>query len=431
MTRTDMIWTAAAALLGLTAMVAGTGCHGPTAQAAPPKSTELTAVTVTVAPVQARAVQRKINLVGTLNALETVAISPKVSGLVERVAVDEGDRVKPGELLVEIDRTDYELAVNEAERALQRELAKVGLEQLPDGRFDVEALPSIVRSRALIDNAQKVQDRMRKLVERNATTLQEYEDATTKLHVEQATLKQMQLDVQATLAAARHADSLLSTAKRHLAETKLVAPALLLPGKQDARALGYVVTRRDTATGAMVTPQKTVFELVIDDLLKLKATVPERHAGEVKLGQAVELFIDAYPKEVFKATVSRISPTVDPESRTFAIEAIVANAEHRLKHGAFAKAAIITRADAEAVTVPLEAIVSFAGVTKVFVVKDGKAEGVPVEIGLQGQGWVEVLGDVPPGGTVVTTGQSQLANGTPVTLRQDKPAAEKAPTEQK
>lgn len=60
-----------------------------------------------------------------------------------------------------------------------------------------------------------------------------------------------------------------------------------------------------------------LLELVIDDALKLKATVPERYASEVQLGQTVELKVEAYPNDVFQARIARISPTIDSENRTF------------------------------------------------------------------------------------------------------------------
>jgi membrane fusion protein, multidrug efflux system len=146
--------------------------------------------------------------------------------------------------------------------------------------------------------------------------------------------------------------------------------------------------------------------------------VPERFAGQAAEGQPVEVRVEAYPNEVFAAQITRISPAIDPASRTFEIEAIVPNADHRLSHGAFAKAHIVTRSDAEAVTAPLESIVSFAGVTKLFVVAEGQAQSIPVTIGSRGDGWVEVLGPVSPGMVVVTSGQTQLAEGTAVAERQ-------------
>jgi RND family efflux transporter MFP subunit len=200
---------------------------------------------------------------------------------------------------------------------------------------------------------------------------------------------------------------------------------------EEARHVEYVVAQRMVSEGEMVRafPSVAAFRLVLDRPLKLVAPVPERHLGEVKVGQPVGFVVEAFPKEVFEGTVVRVSPTVDEVNRTFAVEIHVPNAARRLKAGSFAKAAVRTRQDSQALTVPEEALVTFAGVTKVFVVEDGKARAVPVKTGerLETQsggrsaGWVEIVGDLRPGSQVVTSGFSQLAEGTPVRIR---PAAE-------
>jgi ribonuclease PH len=84
----------------------------------------------------------------------------------------------------------------------------------------------------------------------------------------------------------------------------------------------------------------------------------------------------------------------------------------------------MTQTAAQAVTAPLESLVTFAGVTKVFCVVDGKAQGVPVTVGTRGEGWVELVGAIEPGTTVVTSGQRQLADGVAVTVRETVAARE-------
>ena len=108
-------------------------------------------------------------------------------------------------------------------------------------------------------------------------------------------------------------------------------------------------------------------------------------------------------------------------TRAFEVEIEVPNGEGALKSGGFAKAAIQTRLDAEAVTVPLKAIATFAGITKLFLIEDGKAKEVQVTLGIQDVDWVEIrTPGMPKGATVVTSGQSALADGTPVTIRHAK-----------
>ena len=127
---------------------------------------------------------------------------------------------------------------------------------------------------------------------------------------------------------------------------------------------------------------------------------------------------------MFPGTVTRINPTVATDSRSFEVEARVANDARQLRPGSFAKAEIITDRDATSTTVPLDAVVRYAGVTKLFVVEGaGTARALAVETGREGPGWVEVTTPLPAGSRVVTTGQSRLADGTAVTVRTPEAAA--------
>lgn len=189
----------------------------------------------------------------------------------------------------------------------------------------------------------------------------------------------------------------------------------------------YLVAQRSVSEGEIVRPgSAALFRLVVADTLKLQAAVPERHLGAVKVGQAVEIRVEAYPKDKFPGKVARVNPTVDRASRTFQIEVSVPNADRRLAPGSFVKADVQTRLDPDAVLVPEESLVTFAGVTKVFVVRDGKAAAVVVrptdvriDAGEPGRvGFLaEVTGGVRPGDRIVTTGQTKLTEGAEVRAR--------------
>jgi membrane fusion protein (multidrug efflux system) len=170
-----------------------------------------------------------------------------------------------------------------------------------------------------------------------------------------------------------------------------------------------------------------VMELVIETPLRLWANVPERHSAEVKVGAAVRLSVASFPGRVFEGKVGRINPQVDPVSRTFQVETVVPNEGGLLRPGGFAKASVVTRANADALAVPVESVMKYAGVTKVFLIDGNTARSVNVETGLEGPGWIEVKGTLPEKAAIVTTGQSQLADGTTVVIRTpDAPVAKGA-----
>jgi RND family efflux transporter MFP subunit len=389
-------------------------------------------VVVTVEPVTPRPVRRAVTVVGSLWGRDEVPLTAKVEGKVVRIAHDLGDRVRPGETLLELDPTDYGLAVNEARRGLELELAKLGLKEPPAKDFDVTRLPTVVKSSAQEKLAAARRARLELLGGGRAVSAEETEQAESELTVTKANTRQAVLEAESTLAAVRQRQAALDTSLSKLKDTRVVVPCPsdVPAGSALAGQIEYVVAQRSVSEGEMVRvmpgTNTALFRLVIDRPLKLVATVPERHRGEVQVGQPVELSVEAYPGEAFAGSVARVNPVVDRTSRTFQVEVTVPNADRRLSPGSFAKVAIQTHTDPAARTVPEEAVVAFAGVTKVFVVRDGKAHAVPVRPraslkvrdGERNRVWVEVEGDLPAGAAVATSGQTKLADDTPVRVRE-------------
>lgn len=399
------------------------GCHGKKAESTKVEDANKSVpavVPVSVAPVKVRAVQRRVSVVGSLHGFERITITPKVEGRVQTLYFDVGDRVAPGDTLLELDPIDYRLAVDEAQQALNQELSRLDLKQPPPDDFDIEQLPGVESARLLFTNAQQRFDRQKMLVSQNASSGQAYEQAETDMKVAAAALRLARLNARTTLAAIKHRESVLKLAQQKLSEAKVRAPTLVSLKTQGAAPGQFVVAKRMASAGEMVRafPSTPVFELVMDDVLKLHVMVPERYMSQVKLGLDVEVRVDAYPQEVFPGKVARINPTVDPQSRSFDVEAHIPNPEHRLKHGGFAKAEVIVGTADEALTVPLEAVTRFAGVSKVFKIREETAQEVEIAIGTQGAGWVEAIGELQAGDVVVTSGQSKLANGTRVSVRE-------------
>ncbi|MBS0261207.1 MAG: efflux RND transporter periplasmic adaptor subunit [Planctomycetes bacterium] len=405
-------------------MIYVAGCHAKKPEPAKVDSSHsnatATVVPVSVAPVEVRAVQRRVSVVGTLHGFERITITPKVEGRVQITHFDVGDRVSPGKTLLELDSTDYQLAVDEAQQSLNQELARLDLTQPPPADFDIEQLPAVESARLLLKNARQKFERQKTLVNQNASSGQSYEQAETDLKVAEAALRLSRLNARTTLAAVKHRESLLTLARQKMSETQVKAP-MLVAASRSSDSGDFVIAKRMASAGEMVRafPSTPVFELVMDDVLKLHVMVPERYMSQVRMGMDVEVRVEAYPDEVFPGKVARINPTVDPQSRSFDVEAQIPNLDHRLKHGGFAKAEVIVGTADEALTVPLEAVTRFAGVSKVFIVRGETVQEVEIAIGTQGAGWIEALGGLHAGDVVVTSGQSKLANGTRVNVREN------------
>lgn len=401
-------------------------------------------VVVTVAAATPRAVERRVRTVGTLHGFEEIEVSPLVDGRVVRIARDVGDTVAPGDTLLEIDDTDFLLSVQEVERALELELASLGLSTVPDPSFDLTRLPSVERAGLVERSAADTLERYRGLEERNAITKDEIEKAELALDTARLDRKQRLIEAEQALAAVRHREAVLETARKRLGDTRVVAPSIEVrtfrrPGEDAAENTvttprTYTVAARYITEGEVVRsmPPGVLFRLVVEDVLKLKAAVPERHAASIVPGQEVDLAIESLPGVPVTGHVVRVHPTIDTASRTFDVEVQVPNPDHRLKPGAFAKASILLDRNADAVTVPEESLVRFAGVTKLFVAADGHAVALTVEPGVRldvedasgsVRRWIEIPSGVDAGAEVITSGLANLSDGAPVRVRGPAPTA--------
>lgn len=439
------LWAGIGIAAAVVAILVGAGLLSvaddrPTQNASAAAASASAAVPVTVAPVTARPVERSIHAVGSLYGIAEITVTPKIEGVVTKVLRDVGDEVEQNGVLMEIEDTYYRLAVQEAERALELELAKLGLKNLPESEWNVDVVPMVVRARSDLNEAEQRYRRAKSLYNSKALSQEEMDRAQRDYEVATAARDQAVLEAKTTLAAARYRHATLETARQKLEETKVRAPVLSKEQIEAARAAfaplvslpedispRFFVAQRLVTEGEMIRafPSVPAYKLVIDQALKLITSVPERYLAEVKVGQTARLHVEAYPNEIFVGRVSRITPIVDRTSRTLWLEILVPNLDRRLKAGGFADVTIITASQTEALTVPEEALVRFAGVTKVFVVREGKAAPVEVRVqsrvtvdrGQQAENWVEVTGALSAGELVVTTGQTKLVADTPVQVR--------------
>ncbi len=323
-----------------------------------PSSANNTAVPVTVDQLVVRNIERSIEAVGNLHGYDELTLKTKVSGRVAKIHHDFADKVKPGELLLEIDPTDAVLAVEQSQRSLNSELAKWGFKEVPDDKIDLTKLPTVTAARLKADWTKSQLDRLKTLQSRGSVIAEEIEQAKTNQLVAESDYNNQLLMARAGAATAQLKKAELDIAQRQLAETKIYLP---IP-RDLPDDLRYTITDRYVAQGAWLAVNTDLFRLVVDETLKLRLTIPEKYAADVKVGQGVEVdtLAQAAPAQ---GIVTRIGPAVDPVTRTFQLEAEVPNPDGVLKTGGFAKARVLIAATT-AQTVPVAALVTFAGVTR-------------------------------------------------------------------
>ncbi|MBY0308344.1 MAG: efflux RND transporter periplasmic adaptor subunit, partial [Phycisphaerales bacterium] len=311
-----------------------------------------------------------------------------------------------------IDDADYQIALNQKRMSLAETVAELGLTQPPPPGFDVASVPRVRAARAQAANAAAKRDRIAQLVRNDpsAFSAQDFEDIKTAADVATANADVAALEARTLVAtvATRQAD--VAKAQRDLDETVVRAPT---PARAHGAKKGFGIAGRSVAVGDLLAVGATAFTLVEDDPLKFAARVPDRFAASIAPGQSVEVTVESRGAPV-RGAVRRVSPVVDAESRMLSVQVEVPNDQHAVKPGLFTRGRIAVGEKPDALFVPSGALVTFAGVKKVFTVKDGKAVEHVVETGERREGWIEVTAGLEGDADVVVKGAGRLTRGTPV-----------------
>ena len=173
-----------------------------------------------------------------------------------------------------------------------------------------------------------------------------------------------------------------------------------------------VVQEKKASIGEYLAAGAPVVDMVRIDPLRLRVDVPERESHDIKNGQSVRVTVEGDP-DSYLGYIKRLSPTITEQNRMLSVEADVRN-NGRLRPGAFVKAEIVTNQTASAVTVPPNAIITFAGIDKVIIIEGGKALEKAVTLGRRGSDWVEIKAGVNVGQAVVVD-PGNLQSGQAVT----------------
>lgn len=371
-----------------------------TAQA---RSREGTPKAVRVEAVRQESVKRAVDVVGTLAPVDQVTISSEADGKVSRILADLGDRVKAGQVLIQIDNEKQQYTLEQQQAALARALAQYGASD-PEHLPEIERTPDAMRANSDLVQATQAFNRATELFKRKLISQQALDDAEAALHSKRAiynsalqTGKNLRASIQASQAAMKLAD-------RQLRDTQIRAP------------FDGFVEKRLVNQGELVKTQTPVIAIVRLDPLKVTAEIPEKMAPWIKTGETVQLQVDAYQGRTFDGRVSRISPAVNSSTRAFPFEALVPNPDAALKPGTFARVHIESSKIDSVLTLPYSALQYRYGVNRVFVVDGDKLALRELSVGERIGDRIEIFGGVKAGERVAATDVDTLNDGLAVSV---------------
>ncbi|HLG13178.1 MAG TPA: efflux RND transporter periplasmic adaptor subunit [Blastocatellia bacterium] len=338
--------------------------------------------------VEQKQIRRNIESVGSLFPYEEVTVSSEVEGKVEQVLVDVGDHVASGQAIVKVLPTELQLTLDQQRASLRQARARLGLPEEGDDLKDVRAAAEVKRAAADLADAEQKYQRAKTLYDQGLVPKQNFDEAESRYNAARAAYElsvQVIENLRAQLAQSR---ALTALAQKKLADSIIRAP------------FAGQVKERTVTQGQYLKVQTPVMVIVDADPLRVRLKVPEKMAAWARTGQEVTVNVEAYPGRTFAGKISRINPSVDQQTRSFEVEALIANREGLLKPGFFVKATIPSNYIVNALFVPQEALLYVYGVYKVFVVEGTTLKEKEVKIGDRNAESVEVVEGINEGDRV-------------------------------
>jgi RND family efflux transporter MFP subunit len=339
---------------------------------------------------------------GTLAAFDQTTVSVKVPGRLRAISVDLGTVVSRGQVIAQVEAEDYKLRVQQSEAALAQARARLGLN--PDGlddNVDPEKTATVRQARAVLDEARFSRDRAAKLVEQGVIARADFDAANAAFKVAEGRYQDAYEEVRNRQGLLAQRRSELALARQQLKDTAVYAP------------LDGIVQEKRANVGEYLAAGTPVVNIVRMDPLRLRAEIPERESRNVQTGQNVRVTVEGDPN-VYLGQIRRLSPVIAEQNRMLMVEADVRN-NGRLRPGSFARAEIVTNDSKMAITVPTNAIITFAGIEKVIVVQNGKALEKPITTGRRSGEWTEIVAGVNLGDKVIVD-PGNLQSGQPVAV---------------
>ena len=294
--------------------------------------------------------ENKITVTGEVIPNESLELKSEISGKVDGIYFKEGTSVRQGQLLVKIN-------VDELQAQLQKAQYTEKLRK-------------------------ETEFRQRQLLEREAISQEEYDQALTELQTAQADIQLLQTQI---------------------SKSNIRAP------------FAGIIGLRNISLGAYITSSTVIAPLYSINPIKIQFAIPGRYVGSIKEGTEVEYTTDA-SEEVYTGEIYAKEPRVDANTRTLSMRAISANPDEKLLPGQFVKVEVILNRKEDVIMVPTQAVIPELNGAKVYVTNNGKVAEKKVETGIRTETHLEITSGLTVGDTVITTGILQVRTGMPVNV---------------
>ena len=335
-----------------------------------------------------------------------VEMKSETSGKIKNIRVKESQHVKKGELLLEIEDSEYRLDLENNEAVRLQKLSEMLLEK----RFGSSEEAVTEADRQSIDLAQKEYEKASALFKKGLISQNDFEKASQQMELVMIESGGKKDEIMSAAKGLTQAEINVKKSRLTLEKTKIRAP------------FSGIITDVKISPQENVSSGTILFTLVNIDQIQVHAKVLESEIGKMKIGREADLKFSAYPGKVMKGKIMAISPVINPEDKTCKVFITVKNPEEMIKPGMHAEVEIAAEIFKDRLLVPQDAVLIRDNRKLIFAIEDGIAKWKYIDIGLENEDYAEVLntdntiGEIKEGMKVIVEGHFTIAHDAPVKI---------------
>jgi len=402
--------------------------------------------------VESREVKDTINCLGQIVFREKAGISSKVSGRLAKIYVKEGQRVKKGEVIAEIERLQYEITLKQQKSEL--EIAKKSLElaeakysdamkgveiklktikkaeaELRDKKATFENMENILHNKTELYKAGGISKTEYESIKTQHTTLlTNYEVAKSDLEIQQVGYRDIDITSSGFKVPYSEKERIrilkiintkieraeVESAKARLKQTEnsLLSTRLMLNETYIRSPLTGVVAVKGMETGEMVREDSVIATVIDISKVYISINLGEREVQRISKGQKIFFTVDAFPDRSFSAVIETITPLLDAKTRTFEVKGISDNSRNELLPGMFSRAVIDTGKSIKGIVIPLSAVIKGEdGRSGIYIVRNGIVVRASIVTGKDMGDQVQITEGLKEGDRIVVAGINSVYQG--------------------
>lgn len=393
-------------------------CHHQASEETGKAATPPPVLTVSAYEVTTRPLQQSVSLTGSIQARELVTVQPAATGLkVLRVLADEGDYVRQGQLLVQLDDRLLQSQLASARNRVSSSNLQYAKTRQPNRSQDIARLQAAVnQAEVSLNDAITNQERTDRLYAEQVVTQAERDSRHTAVATAQAVLKQQRAALNLALAGSRSEDLNLARLTISDARNQLDQLGIQIDQTQVRAPVAGLILSRDVSQGEISSFAGRYFTMVKNGVLEFRAQVPEADLFQVPIGARVSIASEANPGIKATGIVRRLGAAIDQTSRLGTVR-IDVQPGSGLKVGQFVRGEL-ELGQGRHLVVPIKSVTNLNGKSFVYLLQGNKAKAQEIRTGSQSRNSIEVLSGLKSHDKIIEDGVGFIKDGDVVKIVQ-------------